>query len=325
MKLPRLRKVGGAFYYDPCTGKPRRWIALGSNEAVALAEYRRLMSRPRVTTGDTVGHLLDAFTEDTRKDWADGTRTMYRVYAQHLHRVFGACHPSEVDRFSVLAYLDTCRRTSAAAEISVLRQVLERAVRKGLCESNPCIGARPETPRDNRRRRLLTDDELARIKAHARPLLAVALDLMYLTGLRPGNVCLARWDDFAEGGSVAQQKTAKHGPRQRYVLTPELVAALDAARALQGLVGTLTVLCERGRPTTPERLGDLWREACAKAGVQDAQLRDVRAKAASDADAGGQDAQRLLGHTSPNTTKGYLRGRRVVTVEPVKRRSSTRE
>jgi hypothetical protein len=49
-------------------------------------------------------------------------------------------------------------------------------------------------------------------------------------------------------------------------------------------------------------------------------LRDVRAKSASDADSAGQDAQRLLGHTSSNTTRNYLRGRRVVTVEPVKRR-----
>lgn len=323
MKFPRLRRKGHAYYYD-LGGKPRQWRPLGSDETAALRQYRRLEER-RATRGrrhDTIGALLDEFTEDRRQPWTESTRAMYRVYAQHLHRVFGDCHPEEIERADVLAYLDTCERVSGRVEIGILRRIMERAVRRRLCEANPCIGAKTETPRVSRRDRLLTDDELARIMAQARPLLAVALRLMYLTGLRAGNVCLARWDDFAEGGSVQQQKTAKSGPRQRYVLTPELAEALDAARALQGRVATLTVLCERGKPTNGQRLGRLWREACAKADVADAQLRDVRAKSASDADAEGQDAQRLLGHMSANTTRIYLRGRRVVTVEPVRRRKT---
>jgi integrase len=317
MKLKRLRKVGAAYYYDTCS-KPRRWIPLGTDEAVAMKRYRRLLDARKPERG-TVGALLDEFVDHPRPSWSAGTRAMYSVLARHLQRVFGDCDPAEVERSHVLAYLDTCERTSARAEISVLRQVMERAVRRGLCSTNPCIGARTEIPRVSRRNRLLSDDELERVIAEGRPLLKVALRLMYLTGLRPGNVILARWDDFA-GGSIQQQKTAKHGPRQRYVLTPELREALDAARALQGRVGTLTVLSERGRPLHKNRLGDLWREACEAAGIEDAQLRDVRAKSASDADAEGQDAQRLLGHTSPNTTRTYLRGRRVVTVEPVKRK-----
>ena len=64
----------------------------------------------------------------------------------------------------------------------------------------------------------------------------------------------------------------------------DLEAVLTAARGLQGRVACLTVLCERGDAVTPERIGDLWRAACAAAHVADAQFRDIRAKVATDAD-----------------------------------------
>ena len=316
MKLPHLRRIGRAFYFDH-GGKPRRWTPLGSDEAVALARYRRLIERK--SDAGTIGALLDEFIDHPRPEWTDSTREMYTVWIRHLRRVFGNTPPFELQRRHVLAYLDTCKRTSAQGEISILRQVMERAVRRGLAEINPCVGARPEKKRKVGRTRYITDGELAAILAHARPLLQVAVRLLYLTGLRPGNLRLVRWDDFADGGSIQQQKTRKSGPRQRYELTDDLRDALDAARALQGRVATFTVLSERGRPIGTHRLGELWREACAKAGVKDAQLRDVRAKAATDADSAGQNAQRLLGHTTAETTKRYLRGREIVTVEPVRR------
>lgn len=47
---------------------------------------------------------------------------------------------------------------------------------------------------------------------------------------------------------------------------------------------------------------------------------NLRAKSATDADAQGMDATRLLGHADKRTTQTYLRGLKVTTVEPLRRR-----
>jgi integrase len=294
VKLPRLRQKGNAYYYDT-QAKPRRWIALGSNLPAALREYERLT---RKGERGTVAAMLESW-----------------LWAAHLVRVFGDMRPCDLTRFDVLRYMDECPRTSARAEISMLRQAFERAVRRQEAQTNPCVSVKAQAPKVSERTRYLTDTELAAIHSAGTPLLRVAVDLAYLLALRVNDLCRLRWDDFAE-----HVQTGKTGARLRFGMSDDLRAVLDDARALAGRVASLTVLSERGRPVTRYRIGDLWRRACHVAGIEDAQLRDVRAKSATDADAAGQDAQKLLGHTTPQTTRRYLRGRQIATVQPVKRR-----
>jgi integrase len=316
VKLPKLRRNGNAWYFDPCTGKPRRWIPLGTDAVIAMRRYQAMVKRGTPSAG-TIAQIVDAFIDNppADSDWSEGTVKQYRAWANHLADRFGDLYPDELRREDILRYLDECPRTSARGEISLLRQALERAVRRGEASDNPCIGAKPESRKRSRRKRLLSDAEVAAIRAAGCPLLRVAIDLAHLTGLRVSDLCRLQWNDFAD--SIQTQKT---GARLRYTLSDDLRAVLDAARALTGRVSSLTVLSERGRPVTRYRLGDLWRAACDKAGVKDAQMRDMRAKAGTDADDAGQDAQKLLGHTTPATTRLYLRGRKITTVEPVRRR-----
>lgn len=56
-----------------------------------------------------------------------------------------------------------------------------------------------------------------------------------------------------------------------------------------------------------------WAKACAAAGIEGLQFRDLRAKAATDkADSAGdiREAQRQLGHTTVAMTEHYRRQRR---------------
>jgi integrase len=88
---------------------------------------------------------------------------------------------------------------------------------------------------------------------------------------------------------------------------------------LAGPVASVYVLSwHGGQPINPHTLNDWWRKARAAAGVPDARFHDIRAKAGTDTEAAGRDAQRFLGHTDPRTTRGYLRGLRVALVEPLK-------
>jgi integrase len=49
--------------------------------------------------------------------------------------------------------------------------------------------------------------------------------------------------------------------------------------------------------------------ACKAAGIEDATLHDVRAKAATDAKKQGKNATALLGHSTESTTTRHLRDR----------------
>jgi integrase len=313
VKLPNLHQKGRAYYY--VTPRTRKWIPLGSDIAVALRRYERLHRQP---SRGTIGSIVDAYVEGRRGKVADSTLEMYDVWARHLIRILGDLLVDELTRGDVLRYLDECPRTSGRNEIGLLRAAFERAVRRGEADVNPCVGAKAEDAKPSRRTRLLSDDEIVRIRAAGSELLQVALDLACLTGLRPSDLATLRWGEL-DAGHVRTRKT---GARIRFSLTDDLRAVLDAARALSPRVATLTVLSERGQPTTARRLSDLFRIASRAAGVEDAQLRDVRAKAATDAEQAGQDPQRLLGHTTPQTTRTYLRGRNVVTVDPVRRRKA---
>lgn len=306
VKLPNLHRKGNAYYFVAGT-KPRKWIALGSDLQTALRRYERLRNK---STSGTLGAMLEAWLQDPPTKLSAGTAKVYRTYAANVSRVFGELYPDEVSRAEVLLYLDRCPRTTGAHEIMLLRRVYERALRRGEASENPCIGAKREGGTVRARRdRLLTAGEIAAIRSNAAPVLQVAIDLAVATSLRPGDLCRLRWGELETG-----VRTRKTGARLAFEMTDDLRAILDSARALQGRVSCLTVLSERSRPLAYGRLRDLWSTARDAAGVADAQFRDLRAVSAS---ARPEDAQQRLGHTTPNMTRTYLRGRQVTKVRPI--------
>ena len=74
---------------------------------------------------------------------------------------------------------------------------------------------------------------------------------------------------------------------------------------------------ERGQRLTLAAIRRRFWKASTEVGA-DWQIRDLRAKAASDM-ATSQKAQALLGHSAASTTDGYIRKRVGQTVEPVLR------
>jgi integrase len=323
MNRPGLRRKNRAWYFDT-GGKPRKWIPLGSDEAAALIAYERLAARP---ASGTVAAMLQAYMvhleaggEGTKGEpVAPATLAQYRAWHTHLHRVFGHLAPEAVTQGDVLLYLVRCPRTSSRGEISFLSGAYRLAMLDERITFNPCIGAKLGKPRAHRDKNL-THAEYDALYAVSGPLLRLFLDLAYMLALRVSDVCSLRWDQFDDGSAVHTKKT---GARQRFTLTEDLRAVLEEARAMQGNVISMYVIPgSRGRPIDRHKVGDLFRAACKAAGVADAQPRDIRAKAGTERDAEGGDAQRLLGHEDARTTKVYLRGKRVRVVEPMKRRGT---
>ena len=317
---PRLRRKGRAWYFDT-QERPRRWIPLGTDEADALRRFHELADRkgqPGTVdrmVADYLAHLAAGGAGAFGKPIRPASLTLYRGWAVHLSAVFGDMSPADVTQGDVAVYLARCTRTSARGEISLLSSAYQRALVHQRLTFNPCIGVRAGRPRA-RRTRYLTDAELLAVRAKSPPKLQVAIDLAYITGLRISDLLAARWDQFVEAGVIENAKT---GFRQRFLVTDDLRAVLASARSLQARLASLYVLCGRGgQPLKRHTVGAWWRKACKAAGVADARWHDIRAKAGTDRDAEGGNAQALLGHVDARTTRGYLRGRKITAVEPLR-------
>jgi integrase len=249
---------------------------------------------------------------------APSTHLQHNAWQRHIEAVFGEMDAASITQGDIAKYLDLCPRTSGRSEISLLSKSYSRWLKLEKLTFNPCIGAKSDRKRASRDR-YLTHTELSDVLSHAPPLLSVAIELSYATGLRISDLCKLRWDQFDDGSAVHTKKT---GARQRYVLDNDFRELLAQARALQSdNVGSIYVLSGRGgQPLIRQTVGRWWRKALKAAGIEERAIwHDIRAKAGTDVDAAGQDATKFLGHTDPNTTKAYLRGRKITTVAPLKR------
>jgi len=176
---------------------------------------------------------------------------------------------------------------------------------------NPAKGI--ERFAEARRERWLKDDELLRLlavlDAHANRRAAEAVRLQILTGARIGEILSARWQDFDLARGV-WTRLSHHTKQKRLHHLP----LSEAARQL------LTRLRSKAPPGEPfvfpgdaagKPLQDIkrfWHSVTLKAGLDDYRLHDNRHTHASHLVSGGLSLEivgRLLGHTSPLTTRRY--------------------
>jgi integrase len=322
LRLPRLRWKHGAYHYDH-GGKPRRWQRLGSDEAAARAAYDRIEAA-RATPPGTVDAMLRDYLEAPRnaatgQPLARGTLANYRSYRGHLAAVFGPLAPESLTQADVVKYLRLAKRKTVRGEIGLLSLAFVAWMDAGRLEFNPCFGVRVRLPA-SKRVRLLAFDEIDAIVAAADDRLAIAIELAYATGLRISDLCALRWADL--GTAMQTQKT---GARLRIEATDDVAPLLERARALQARVASPFVLCDRrGQRWKPDTLRSRWNRACAAAGVTDAHFHDLRAAAGTEVERlfGLRAARDFLGHTTEQTTQGYVRGRRANVVRPLVRRKA---
>lgn len=305
--LPRcVYEKHGAFWYV----RKGKWTRIGGTLREALATYAALYESP---TGG-VSELIDEATLALKGNWSPNTAKQYAIAAKKLKKVFAEFQPEQVMPKHV-AHL----KTSFASKPNMGNRVLSfgRLVFGWACEQqrvtlNPFVGiARlPEAKRG----RLLGADEYKLIYDKAGPRLQVVMDLLRITGQRVNAVLkIHRTDLLEEGIRFPKFKT----PTKRIVgWTTELRAVVERAKTLHGNIRALTLLHNRrGKAPDYRTVSQQWADACTAAGILDAQLRDLRAVAATTAKRQGKDPTALLGHTNPEQTKRYLRDKEEPLVE----------
>lgn len=312
--LPRcMYQKHGAYWFV----RRNKWTRLGASLPAALREYARLIDTPAGGLDELVARTL----ADAAKTIKPNTLAQYKFAARAICDAFAEFAPDQVEGPHVAQFLDAHRDTPNMANRirSVMKMVFDKAVLLGLAKHNP-VASVPRF-KESKRTRYLSDEEVAAIRGEASPLLAVIIDLCYLTGQRIGDVLkIKRADIGAEALFVQQEKT---GARLQITMSGELREAIDRARALPGSVRGLRLFVgTTGGPLSYYAVRDQWRRAAERAGVKDAHLHDLRAKAGTDVKAAGGDSRGLLGHKSESAHARYLRGLEAPVVEPVRRRKS---
>lgn len=285
--------------------KKGKWTRLGVDLAESLVAYAETIE----TKPGSMPDLIERVYAHHCKTLAANTKIQYRQAADRLKVIFKNAHPAQVKSKHVaavkLATADTPNMSNRIT--SFLRVVFSYAVEWQEVESNPCTGIRRHA--EKTRTRLLSDAEWNAIHEAAGPRLRIIMELQYLTGQRIMDVLKIRRSQVTDDGiEFKQQKT---GAKLLVKWSPQLRLTVAAANALSANKPTALTLL-RGRYNGAPNYGSVYDQfviAAKAAQVEDARLNDTRARAATTADNQGKDAQALLGHTSPEMTRRYLRDR----------------
>ncbi|KAB1444157.1 tyrosine-type recombinase/integrase [Bordetella bronchiseptica] len=305
---PCVYEKHGAYYYV----KGGKWARLAADLPTALAEYARRFDNPRGGMADLVEKVLTHVSPKL----SPNTIQQYKIAAARIKDAFAEFAPDQVRPKHVAALKVDMADTPNMANrvLSFLKTVFAYAVEWQLVDSNPCIGIKRHN--EGKRKRYITDAEYAAIYHHANPRMQVIMDLLYLTGQRVGDVLAIKRSDLTEDGIVFEQE--KTGAKLLVRWIPELRDAVVRANALNGNVLAPTLFRTRSHGKGAPSYGttrDRWREAVEAAGVQDANIHDIRAKSLTDAKRQGKDAQLLAGHASPAMTDRYIRLRETLIVD----------
>ncbi|WP_332688279.1 tyrosine-type recombinase/integrase [Devosia sp.] len=306
----------GAFYLV----RKGKWERLGSDYTQALLEYAR---RTETTTAGTLPDHIDKVLKHITPKLKPSSAKAYEYAAKLLKKRLSDFNPDQVLPRHVaeikVGMIDTPNMANRV--ITVLRVVYQHLVEWQVVDSNPCSDIRRH--KEAERDRYLTDAEWMAIRRAATNDLRAIIDVAFLTGQRIGDVLSIRLGDISDDGiTFVQQKT---GAKLMVRMSPDLASSVSTAKALPRKARSLYLFCSPHslRPYAYDTVRKAWMAACNKAGVADAHLHDIRAKALTDTRRQGNDAQKLGGHSSAKMTDRYIRLREIEVAEPPRMPTAT--
>lgn len=333
---PYVRERHGAYHYDR-PGVLSKKLCRVADGVPAMHEALAQTLKDLVEASSVKGmpRLIDAWMrlehrEHGLRRYRPKVRKEYERMLGHIAHWFKNFDVHQVKTHHVAKVLDTkfpTRPRTHNAYRALLSLLFKYANRLGLCEGNPCAGDVLATMREGKRKRYITRDELAIIRANGDARLGLFIDLAIITGQRVGDLIALNWSSVTEQGVIVRQ--SKEGVTVPISMTDEL---RDTLHALKGGVNvepmpTLPVVRTRsGDRYTYSGIYSAWRRACLPAGqdkprVLNAHIHDFRHNALTDAKAQGLDPQALAGHKTPEMTEHYIEQTELKWVEPVRIRA----
>ena len=321
LKLPHLSLKKRTYWHSVTRNKERIWTKVGMVDDpldTLLDKYNEIMA-DNAERKDRLQPLARAWLAYRLKEVEDGllaqkTWNEYRkMLAPHarLTKVFGNRHLDSIKPYEIQDYLDSGKRYQANREIACLSAMLGWGRNRGHIENNPTIGVKRNSEKG--RTRYVTDDEY-RAVYHSQPQsIQNLMDIMFLTGLRVGDVLNLRFADCDDEWITVNE--SKTGKQVRFIWTEELLEAVERSRKTQP-IGEYVVRREDGKPYKHRHLAKVFRDNF-PGEIESFMLKDLRAKHATDRDDPVM-ASYALGHSSSAITqKHYLRSARGRLVSPL--------
>lgn len=336
----RVRRRGDkTWYYYDAGGSPRREIPLGSDYAKALVKWAEYEGTTKIPTTITFKFVTEQYWKRIVPTKAPRTQQDNGKELKWLLKFFND-PPAPLDQITPHRVKQFMRwRTEmgsavrAVREKALLSHVWNFAREEGYTAlPNPCAGIRGAKGTSKGRDIYVEDIVKAAISEAADIPTRDVIDLAYLCGQRPNDTVKLSETQIREG--ILHVRGAKTKSKVRIEIEGELQVVIDRIieRKRTYPIYTLAlVVNEKGEPMTLRALQERFSKARAKAArnvknltIKDdilaAQLRDFRAKAATD-DTERKDireAQKKLGHSNMRMTEHYVRHRRGAKVKPTR-------
>lgn len=308
--LPGIKRRPGKkadlFYYIHASGYQE---PLGSDWDVVLKRYPQLRAADKASaTGSGFTAVSKAFEEEYLPGLAVKTQKEYASGLQALRDVFGDAPLESILPGAVGGLKRELRDTKTTFNrLKALLSVMWNWAREsGITTApNPCAGVKgyPEKPREV----IVTDRRYFAVYDHAAQPLKDWMDLTVTAGPRVSDV-LRILRPTAEN-LAAGELHVFHGKTRKTVRVDyeeDLVTVVEGIlQRSSGVRSVYLIHDEHGQPYNYWQLRDMFDAARAAAG-ETYQMRDLRAKSATDAKT-LEEAQDRLAHEDPRTTRKHYR------------------
>lgn len=323
----RVYAKSGSYYWFPKGGS---WIKLCRVEDGELRMLERLAAEKRkhesMTGLGNVPALVDAYVKEKR---AEHREKNWHNYGNYVKNGFADVNIDQVDNAFVVEFLRINWKDKLPMQ-RVMRSFMTGFFQwcrenRHYAGENPCNGIRMKKPRS--RDVYITDAHFSAIRAGLAdsPMILCLVDLCYLTAQRSTEIRALRWKKEGDDSSwvdrengvihfVPSKTRDSSGIAIDWPITPEIEAVLEAARGIGKVKGTLVLHTLRGTAIDSANALRVWRKVCDRLALPQYTIKDIRAKALTDAALAGYDVEALkeaAAHTDTKTTEIYLKQRQV--------------
>lgn len=287
---------------------------------------------PKYKTDVAKKRAKNAPTDPARlKIWETGGKALMSVLGV-IEKAFADFDMLQITPADIAVFLDHWEgRRSAQNYRSHLTKFFAWAARKGLINSNPAREVSVEAPQS--RDVYITDAQYVAVrnalligkdgrKTPSGEMVQCYMDLLYLLYQRGTEVRLLKWSDIQPGGILFKPtKTERTSGKKVLVpVGPDVEHVIERLRKIRKMRSVYLIHTQHGQPYTAHGIGAAFERACERAKVTGVTLKDIRAKAATDATNLGYSEEQLktaLAHTDASTTRNYIRTREVPVSEVV--------
>lgn len=278
-----------------------------------------------------IGNVPPLVDEYVREKRSEHRERGWPLYGNYVKNGFADVNIDQVDNAFVVEFLRAnwkdklpMQRTMRAFLAGFFQWCREN--RYYLAE-NPCNGIRLKIPKA--RDAYITDAHFAAIRAELarNPIILCLVDLCYLTAQRSTEIRTLRWKkDGDRSNWIDRDNGVIHfhpsktrdssGASVDWPITPEIDAVLETARTSGKVKGPLVIHTRDGKEWRDTSALKVWRDACNRARLQEYgyTIKDIRAKALTDAKKAGYDIDALMvaaAHADKSTTEIYFKDRTV--------------